>query len=141
MKKRNSTGMTLFELLLMVVILAVIAALAVPSYMDFLKKSTFSTTADMAEVIKQDVVACVGKRQTLSQCVSGKNGIPAAVMPTKTLPGASVVNGVITMVAPLGNQYGAAGKTYILTPTQQANNQLQWTLTGSACQGGFVECT
>ena len=136
----EQSGINIFELLLMVVILSVIAALAVPSYMDFLKRSAFSSTADLAEVLKINVENCIKKQKNVQGCTSGQHGIPVAVMPTDDLPGAKVFNGVITMVAPLGKEAGASGKTYILTPEYQGNNQLQWHSSGSACYSGYVAC-
>jgi type IV pilus assembly protein PilA len=144
MKKRIQRGFTLIELMIVVAIVGILAAVAVPSYQEYLKKARFSEVVSATTSFKAAVEACVSSKLTVTGCDGGTNGIPpdvnAVVGNLKTL---TVSNGVITATAVgatvTSSTLGAAvngleGQTYKLTPTRNVTTgQVTWATTDSTC--------
>ena len=133
-------GFTLIELLIAIAIVAVLAAVAVPSYLSYLRSAEFSGTVAAADAYKAGVSKCIEKSSALTGCTQATNGIGAAVAAAAKIPGSTVANGVITATAPTDASYSVAGATYILTPTYTAGSPITWTATGTGCTNNYADC-
>jgi prepilin-type N-terminal cleavage/methylation domain-containing protein len=140
LKRKGARGFTLIELLIAIAIVAILAAVAVPSYLSHLRSAEFSSTVSVADSLKAAVAKCIEKNSGLTGCSSGSNAIPAAVTAAAAIPGSSVTNGVITGTAETGASYGVASATYILTPTYTAGSPMSWAATGTACTNSYADC-
>lgn len=133
-------GFTLIELLIAIAIVAILAAIAVPSYLSHLRSAEFSSTVSVANSLKAAVAKCIEKNSGVTGCSAGSEAIPAAVAAAAGIPGSTVANGVITVTAPTDASYGVAGATYILTPTYTAGSPIKWVATGTACTNSYADC-
>lgn len=138
--RRQKRGFTLIELLIAIAIVAVLAAVAVPSYLSYLRSAEFSSTVAAADALKAAVSKCVEKNSGLTGCTQATNGIAAAVTAGSGIPGSTVADGVITATAPTDASYGVAGATYILTPVYTAGSPISWTATGTGCSNNYADC-
>ncbi|MEW6313702.1 MAG: prepilin-type N-terminal cleavage/methylation domain-containing protein [Pseudomonadota bacterium] len=135
--KRVQQGFTLIELMIVVAIIGILAAIAIPAYNDYTKKARFSEVVQASQALKTAVEVCASDLNTLTGCSDGSNGIPAAaVNPSTYVARASVTDGVIT-ITPNATGGLAATDTYILTPTLGANG-VSWTNAAAGAVSGCI---
>jgi type IV pilus assembly protein PilE len=78
MKRRQARGFTLIELLIVIAIVGILAAIAIPSYNDSIRKNRRAQAkADMVETI-QALERCFTNRSTYVGCFPG-DVLPAAL--------------------------------------------------------------
>jgi type IV pilus assembly protein PilA len=128
--KRTTQGFTLIELLIVIAIIGILAAIAIPSYQNYSNKAKFTEVVQATAPFKLAVEVCYQQTGALTACGNGSNGVPAAYTGTATVYTASVVtasNGKITATSQNITSGGTSSFTYILVPTAQAtNNQVTW---------------
>lgn len=129
MTQQKQQGFTLIELMIVVAIIGILAAVALPAYQNYTKKAYFSEVILATAPYKAGVQTCI-LTHDLEECDTGVNGVPATTA-TNVVASVSVTDGEI-LVTPKATNGIVATDTYTLTPvgaTSAGDQITSWTET------------
>ncbi|SFG34098.1 type IV pilus assembly protein PilA [Duganella sp. CF458] len=132
-KKQAQAGFTLIELMIVVAIIGILAAVAIPAYSDYTAKAKIANAITAADSIKTAVSVCIQEAGGVKdKCDAGSNGITKTddFKKTKEVANlASVTAGAITITLATGISKEADGKTITFTPVVTGNDStVKWAM-------------
>ena len=139
--KKVQQGFTLIELLIVIAIIGILAAVALPAYNTYTNKAKFSEVVVATAGVKSGIEVCAQLEADLTDCDTyaeigvtdpGNYGVLASVVITE---GAS---STAQITATAVNDEGLTGETYVLTPAFNSG-RVTWTVSGDCLTAGL--CT
>lgn len=122
--RAGQSGFTLIELLIVVAIIGILAAIAVPAYQDYTARAQVSEGLQLASSTQTGIAAFFQQNGTFTGASSGSGGLPAAQ--TGKFSSLSATNGLITVtMAATGVASDIQSDTWLLSPTA-ASSGLAW---------------
>jgi type IV pilus assembly protein PilA len=138
--KRVQQGFTLIELMIVVAIIGILAAVAIPQYKDYTAKAKVGNAITSVDSFKNAVALCGQEEGALDNC--NTSGVLSAATFTATNEVASATitgNGVITLTFQpadkVGNELG--DQTITFTP-YLGNSAVTWAIGTSVTSGTAV---
>jgi len=133
--KKVQQGFTLIELMIVVAIIGILAAVAIPSYNNYTAKAKFSEIVSLTGGLKTGVETCVSDGSCMTAgaiagIAAATGDIPAVPVAGGNLSSMTIgATGVITGTAI--STGGLNGETFIMTPALTADGRVDWTITGT----------
>ena len=136
--KKVQNGFTLIELMIVVAIIGILAAVALPAYQNYSNRAAFSELVLAVTPRKTAVELAIQTRNpaAIGSLNGGTMGIPADVTAAAGIHGAAVVAGAITMTWEVDTSTALNTVTYSLT-AGGITPPVQWTEAGTCLTSGF----
>ena len=137
MTNKAQKGFTLIELMIVVAIIGILAAVALPAYQTYTAKASYAEVILASGTFKTGVQVCALKN-AISECDLGKNGVPATTS-SQAVASVAVADGVIR-VTPKAYNGIKADNVYQISPTGGVTAGAAITAWTEKCEGATPLC-
>ena len=132
--KQIQKGFTLIELMIVVAIIGILAAIAIPQYSNYIARSKAASTVAELSSVQTTVALCAQETGNISNCNAGTNGVITPKVTANVKTATAVAGGVIAGTSGATTSTGAdMGFTFTPTNPVATDSVMVWTMTGTIC--------
>lgn len=125
-KQKKQQGFTLIELMIVVAIIGVLSAIAIPAYKDYTIKSNVVATLSESASYKTAIALCYQETGAMANCDEGTNGVPSVAGRVT-----AITDGAISMDPAVDCDGDATNDTFVYSPTP-TGGIIAWSFTTDA---------
>lgn len=131
----NQQGFSLIELMIVIAIIAILSAIGLPAYQNYLQKAALTDMLQTALPFKTAVELCAIEHGGAENCSEGSNGVPAG-KGSRYVSVVTVQSGTLT----LQGQESLNGLKVTMSPQwDSAEGQMSWQRSCASEQAGLRE--
>lgn len=134
--------MECIELMIVIAIIGILAAIAIPSYQNYIKKAAYSEIPLAMSAIRTAVDTCYGIQKDLKVCDTAADigeTLPTGLTGKALNKIEMTVDTAVITATPNAYKGIVATKTCILTPAADGADRLIWTYSGDCLTKGYVK--
>jgi type IV pilus assembly protein PilA len=132
--KQVQKGFTLIELMIVVAIIGILAAIAVPAYKDYTAKAQAAEIFSLLDGLKADIVPSLAQDPTVTGCVLGAGAITTGNFTASIVPTFAAPNCDLTATYAANVDASLAGTTVVM----RLDTLTGAVITSQAITGGTV---
>ena len=136
--QKKQKGFSLIEVMIVITLIAILVAIALPSYQKYTKRAHYMEVIQAAAPLKLAVTECYQLTGDIYGCKSGTNTIPPKNYSNKSLVNITEVlaNGIVHVVP--NDMFGIkSSEDYFLTP-KVSPTSIMWNSSGGGVIAGYA---